>query len=215
MKINVEKTQAKYIGKLEKADYFPHGLSWIKTPLVTLGICITDNDTVNYQRNFQQRIMSLKNTLQIWKARKLSIKGKITILNNLALAPLIYVASVTNTPKRAIEEISDIVNKFLWDNSTAKISQKTQIQEIKNGGLKLCHFQTKVESLQLSWVKRLSEPLHLTWTIIPKYYYKTKHINLLFGAKNDLTPKLKIPTFYKNIHNIYITTTFLGSTDPQ
>ncbi len=30
LKINVEKTQAKYIGILSFSDYFPHGLSWIK-----------------------------------------------------------------------------------------------------------------------------------------------------------------------------------------
>ena len=30
LKINIDKTQAKYIGSLKNNDYFPHGLSWIK-----------------------------------------------------------------------------------------------------------------------------------------------------------------------------------------
>ncbi len=41
LKINVEKSQAKYIGILSSSNYFPRGLSWIKT----LGIVITDNET--------------------------------------------------------------------------------------------------------------------------------------------------------------------------
>ena len=56
LKINVEKTQAKYIGSLKDSDYFPHGLSWIKTPIETLGIIITDDVDKCFKYNFQQKI---------------------------------------------------------------------------------------------------------------------------------------------------------------
>ena len=62
--------------------------------------------------------------ISMWKQRKLSLKGKITVLNNLALAPIIYVSSVVNTPTKAIEEINNIIQNFIWDGSTSKISQK-------------------------------------------------------------------------------------------
>ncbi len=80
----------------------PHGLSWIKTPIQTLGIVITDNEDKNYKYNFQNKIANLKTTLTIWKLRKLSIKRKITIINSLALAPLIYVSSVISPSQRVI-----------------------------------------------------------------------------------------------------------------
>ncbi len=51
--------------------------------------------------------MTLKSTLNIWTQRKLSLKGKITELNHLALVPLIYVASLDDTPKRAIQKINN------------------------------------------------------------------------------------------------------------
>ncbi len=63
----------------------------------------------------------------MWKKRKLSLKGKITVLNNSALAPIIYVSSVVNTPVKAIEEIDNIIQDFNCDGSTSKISQKTLI----------------------------------------------------------------------------------------
>ncbi len=52
LKVNVDKTKAKYIGSLMSCDHFPHGLSWIKTPTETLGITITDNDEANFKHNF-------------------------------------------------------------------------------------------------------------------------------------------------------------------
>ncbi len=103
LKINIDKTQAKYIGTLSSCNYYPHGLSWIKTHLETLGITICDNGEISYKHNFQQRISNLKSTLNIWKDRKLSLMGKVAVLNNLDLAPLIYVSG------KAINEISNII----------------------------------------------------------------------------------------------------------
>jgi hypothetical protein len=130
-------------------------LSWIKKPIETLGIVISDCEITNYTNNFQNRILTLKSSLNIWKQRKLSLKGKVAVLNNLALAPLIYVSSVVNTPERATKEINNIIQNFMWDGSTTKIAQNSLIQSIPRGGLKLCHFETKVTALKMSWVNRL------------------------------------------------------------
>ncbi len=143
-------------------EHFPHGLSWIKTPLETLGITITDNAEVNLKYNFQQRILNLKVILNIWKQRKLSLKGKITLLNNSSLAPIIYASSVVNIPNKAICEINNLIQNFIWDGTTSKISQKTLIQQIDKGNLKLCHYETKVKALKLSWIKRLTSEIDST-----------------------------------------------------
>ncbi len=127
LKINTEKTQAKYISTRIRCDYFPHGQSWIKTPIEPLGIAITDNEEINYKLNFQKKICNLKTSLNIWKQRKLSLKGKITILNSLALTPLIYVSSVVSNPYRVINEINNIIQNFIWDGSTSKIAKKKLI----------------------------------------------------------------------------------------
>ncbi len=115
-----------------------------------------DNADANFKYNFQQRILNLKVILNIWKQRKLSLKGKRTVLNNLALAPIIYASSVVNIHNKAICEINNLIKNFIWDGTTSKISQKTLIQQIDKGGLKLCHYETKVKALQLSWIERLT-----------------------------------------------------------
>ncbi len=67
LNFNLDKTQVKYIGSKHTCDYFPHGLSWIKTLIETLGIVITDNEDKNYKYNFQNKIANLSTTLNIWK----------------------------------------------------------------------------------------------------------------------------------------------------
>ncbi len=88
-------------------DQFPHGQSWIKTPIETLGITIMDNDEANFKHNFQKRILNLKAILNIWKQRKLSFKGRIRFLNNLALAPIMYASNIVNTHNKAISQIDN------------------------------------------------------------------------------------------------------------
>ncbi len=132
------------------SDHYPHGLSWMKTPLETLGIYITNNSEKNFNYNFKPKIATLRNTLNIWKQRTLSIKGKITIVNTLALSPLIYTSSLIDTHKEALKEINDIIQNFIWEGKTANISQNTLIKNINEGGLKLCLNPTKAKTLKFS-----------------------------------------------------------------
>jgi hypothetical protein len=204
LKINIEKSNAKYIGSLKTCDYFPHGLSWIKTPIETLGISITNDPEQNYLLNFRNKIATLQTTLNIWNIRNLSLKGKITVVNNLALAPLIYVASVTNTPNKAIIEINNIVQNFIWTNKKAKISQSTLIQDINNGGLKLCHFETKVTSLMLTWIKRLTSESKSRWKLLPQNFYNCSNLNTYFSSNHNFLSSKTIPRFYTKIHDSYM-----------
>ncbi len=83
------------------------------------------------------------------------MKGKMTIVNTIALSPLIYTSSLIDTPMEVLKEINDIIQNMIWEGKTAKISQNTLIKNINQGWLKLCHYPTKVKALKLSWIKRL------------------------------------------------------------
>ncbi len=90
LKINIDKTKALYVRRLKGWDYYPHRLSWIQDNLETFGIVFTSTIEENYKHNFEGRINNLRTTLNMWKQRYLLVKGKLTISNNLPLAPLIY-----------------------------------------------------------------------------------------------------------------------------
>ncbi len=83
--------------------------------------------------------------------------------------------------------------------STSKIALKTliqQIQQIHNEGLKLCHYETKVKALKLSWIKRF------TYEKTPNVRF---YLNYFINART-LTPFLML------IINFYLTQIFLSST---
>ncbi len=147
LNINIEKTKAKHLGKPLTSDHYPHGLSWIKSPLEILGIFITNNPEDNLKDNFKPKLSILRNTLNMWKQRTLSIKGKIKIVNTLALSPLIYTSSIIETPPEILKETNDIIQNFIWEGKTAKIAQNTFIKNIEQGGLK--HFPTNVTKIFL------------------------------------------------------------------
>ncbi len=81
--------------------------------------------------------MNLTNLLNVWKQRNLYLKGTITIINTLALVPLIYLSSTIDTPDKAIAQVNNIIQNMLWDWKTSKIAQSTLIQTTVHGGLKL------------------------------------------------------------------------------
>ncbi len=98
--------------------------------------------------------MNLRNILNTWKGRKLSLKGKITVINNLALPPLMYVASVIHTPDIVFKEVKAIIPDFIWDGKPSRIAYDVLIQSIGKGGLKLMNIKTKVKSLKAVRVKK-------------------------------------------------------------
>ena len=125
----------------------------------------------------------MKTLLRLWKTRDLSLKGKVTVLNSLALAPLIYVASVIHVPDRVLLEVKSIIIDFMWGGGSSKIAYNVLIQNIEQGGLKLIDFESKVKSLKASWVKRLTDESGGRWKAASKYFLKTPDIKLFFKYK--------------------------------
>ncbi len=79
-------------------NYYLQGLSSIKTLIAPLTIVVTDNCHIIYQHNFQQRILISK--LRLIFGSKIfvkTLKGKLTIFNNLRLVPLINAACAPQT----------------------------------------------------------------------------------------------------------------------
>ncbi len=83
----------------------------------------------------------------------MSFKRKITVINNLVLPPLLYVASVMHTPDIVFKEVKAIIRDFIWDGKPSRIAYDVLIQSVGNGGLKLMDIETKVKSLKAVWVK--------------------------------------------------------------
>ena len=92
--VNLDKTNGKFIGSLKYITDEPLNLNWGCKNISALGVTISGKETDHYNLNYKKRIVNLKTLLNCWKSRKLSLKGKVTVINTLAITPLLYIASV-------------------------------------------------------------------------------------------------------------------------
>ena len=138
------------------------------------------NEDDHYILNFKKRLKNLKNLLATWKCRKLSFKGKITVINTLAISPLLYLANVIHVPLQVATEVKKIVLDYLWDGKPAKIAYNVLIQGVKQGGLKLIDFESKVKSLKIGFVKRLLDKSTAKWKNISDPLLQNKGCKAIF-----------------------------------
>ena len=200
LKVNTEKTKARYLGSLKNEHNEPFNLDWTSEHLNYLGVIITGNEKDHYRLNYKKRIKNMQALLQTWKGRHLSLKGKVTVLNHLALSPLLYLANVITVPRIVIDEVKQIVTDFLWNGKTPKIAYNVIVQNISDGGLKLVDFECKVKSLNVSWVKRLTDNIDARWKAAPSHFYNTNDLTYYFSCNRNSVNQ-SIPDFYKSIHD--------------
>ena len=92
----------------------------------------------------------------------------------------------------------------MWDGKKSKIAKNTLIQDIDKGGLKLCDYEIKVSALKLTWVKRLTDSQIANWKILPTEFFG-QNPSIHFNKKQPKKGKTsKMPTFYTDIHNIWM-----------
>ena len=91
LKLNVAKTEAMWIGSLQNCENEPLGVKW-KTCVKFLGIFITYDVQILVGKNFKQRLKKIRNAINLWKSRGLSIHGKVNIIKAILLPKLIYPA---------------------------------------------------------------------------------------------------------------------------
>ena len=180
LKMNIDKTNAKTLGPEPMPPDDLYGLDWTEDAVNTLGVVLSGNETDHYILNYKKRLKTMKNLLSSWKCRYLSLKGKVTVINSLAISPLLYLASVIHVPCRVIQEVKQIVTDFIWNGKPPKIAYNVMIQNIENGGLKLVDFESKVKSLKVGFIKRLLQNKDGKWRATASHFFQTNNLNSYF-----------------------------------
>ena len=124
-------------------------------PTKMLGIWISKDVSETLNINYENCLAKLRNLINMWKQRQLTIKGKITILKNQALPLILYVCSVLLTPKQIINEIDKIFYNFIWPKEKNHVQKKVLINEIDHGGLNMPDIEAIIKSFKMDWIKRL------------------------------------------------------------
>ena len=106
----------KKMGKWETNKTTPLNLKWLRCPVKVLGIYVSYDEKKKDEYNFMLKLRKLQTKLDVWRARHLTLFGRVLIIKSLGLSQLIYSISNLNV----LKEIAPIIKKklfsFPWKN---------------------------------------------------------------------------------------------------
>ena len=115
-----------------------------------LGIFITYDVQILVEKNFKQRLKKIRNAINLWKSRGLSIHGKVNIIKAILLPKP---SMVISTPSEVIKEFNNLVFHFLW-NGKDKVIRSSTFAPYEKGGLRMIDYE---KASRLSWLKRITD----------------------------------------------------------
>ncbi|KAG0756378.1 hypothetical protein G6F24_011194 [Rhizopus arrhizus] len=115
-----------------------------------------------HQRRYleQQLLQTVKSQCTIYSQRRLSIKGRVTIVNALILSKLWYVLRMIYLPTTFFRRLNSAIYQFVWHNCKPKLKYTQLCLDPKLGGLGLLDPQIQRHNLQIRWLRQVLEDNH-------------------------------------------------------
>ena len=155
LQINPQKSMILRLGPFKDSDakfYTKKKLFWSPKPIKILGIYLFPEKQVIYRENFQEALHRVKDTLDRWKERNLTLMGKIVVINTLVSTIFIHKLLALPDPLEIFyKEYKQLVLDFIWDSKIPKIKYDRLIQRYENLGIKLIDMEIKNVALKAAW----------------------------------------------------------------
>jgi len=140
--LNVKKSKAMWLGKWVKNKRNPLNLKWCAIQYVYKGFMS--------RKFFFLKIHKLEINLDKWRARNLTLFGRVLIIKSIGLSQLVYSAPTLNVPKEIIFIIKTKLFCFLWNNKKNKIKRQGLCQDKHKGGLRMVVTEKMFNVLKLA-----------------------------------------------------------------
>ena len=205
LKINREKSEAIWIGASSNYRHKPCGLKWTDGLVKCLGILMHSDMEIIEQRNLTEKIQKIENLVQIWYGRPLSLKGKITVIQSIFIAQIIYPCSVLFIPDWFVNHLHTLFVNFLWNHKTPKVKHTSMIADYEFGGLRYPDVKCKIAAIKLCWIQRLFDDSPHAWKECLKYSLKVPDLVyvLIHSAPKCNALPVHLSNFYKQIFSYW------------
>ncbi|GJT82756.1 RNA-directed DNA polymerase, eukaryota, reverse transcriptase zinc-binding domain protein [Tanacetum coccineum] len=153
------------------------GCSIMNNHFVYLGVMSGEN--MARHKAWVDVVLKLKFRLSKWKAKTLSIGGRLTLLKSVLGASPLYNMSIFKAPKGVLKEMESIRNNFfigadLSDKKITWVAWNKVLASKKKGGLGVSSFYALNRALLLKWVWRfVSQDGSLWFQVIQAIYGST------------------------------------------
>ena len=206
LKLNTSKTKVVWVGSKKFSDQIlcpGIKLDWAQSDFRVLGIDFSLDLNRMVDLNFKKKIIDVSKVLKSWHHRKLTLRGKITVIKTLALPKLIHLlTSLPNMNVSMVNDLNRLFYNFIWDNKPDKVRRNTLVRDIPHGGLKMVHIQSFMAYLKVGWLKRFFENSEGYWQnvllSVLKDYGGDRAFRLEKEKLAEVAAKLKNP-FWKDV----------------
>jgi hypothetical protein len=189
-KINVSKTECILLGPLKDMFSEIRGITVSNRAVKCLGIYIGHDKIECYNKNWMKVYHDIDTLFESWKRRKLTLFGKCTVTNSLAISKLVYLANILELPDETyFKKINRLIYNFIW-NKTDRIKRNTLIGKVEDGGMGITDIESKFKALKASWVRKLENTDHCIVSYLNSYVPNNIDFNYL-----TLTSEKRIKNF--------------------
>ena len=157
--ISYDKTTLYRIGSLRFSDaeiYSLGDINWSNEDINVLGVTIAHDEIID--KNYQQLLPKVRNTLNAWYNRGLSLLGKVQVVNTLVASLFVYKMMVLPfIPSHIVKKVDNMVREFLWNGKKAKVAYKILQNPKDQGGVGLVNLVNKDKALKATWPQILAK----------------------------------------------------------
>ena len=202
LEINAEKTECMFLGNQASSAISTNGVISsknirVKNIIKILGVYFTYNESQRKKLNFAEILKSIKEKLQMWKGRDLTILGRIQIVKTFVMPLFMYRASLICVHRDIVVEVNRSLCQFIWKGKD-KVQRLSLISELEKGRLKVPHLESIIKSQRIMCCKKFADNQQSSWKIILSHYLKDVGAELILRCAFDLK-KLpsNLPKYYE------------------
>ena len=156
--------------------------------------------------NYDKYVNNIIKSTEHWNKRYLTPLGKITVIKTFLLSKFnLLFLTLPNPVDSTVKTIQKLFFNFLWDGKPDKIKRKQITKPYNQGGLNMVDLFPYIQSLKLSWTKRLLKATKQPWYIAASHSLGNPHKYFMLGtefSQNQLT-HIDNP-FWKNVIESWI-----------
>ena len=96
------------------SDLKPNKSNYLRLNTVKiLGICFSYNKKIENNENFLEQITSIEKAIKSWRMRNVTLEGKITVFEALAMSKIVHLALITNIATSAMKDLNKLQKELI------------------------------------------------------------------------------------------------------
>ena len=110
-----------------------------------------------YNLNYEIKLNQIESLLNCWRARNLSLIGKICVIKTLLLPQLLYLFSVLciKIPKKFFNDLDKMFYRFIWNGGRDRVKRAYVCNRCEYCGLQMIDPYGFSLAQKMTWVKLL------------------------------------------------------------